>query len=557
MFKTHRIQLSIAVLVACAWVAWRSLRLKAGWSWEPVAPVSLWVSALLAIPLMSALLYFPLRWLWTPESRLDGRIYLSFVFYVAALGLSFSALAPGCFSDDSLYSFFMVKQGWWSGWYSIVHLQIITASFQVIPLGNHAPGALLVLIWALVFCYLHSILLAQRARILVHAAVTLMLLWPALIMANGVIIRDSYFSALALLFMLRCYHVWRCGLQLNASTRWCLGLFGAVLILYRSDALPIVALGYWWMRKQIFDAPPVFKLDRLLKFAPLLKVNHWALRPLKLVALNVAFWAPLLILAFGYGKIPSLFEQGEWRKGNRWHERTEEVYSITLVENPLSYILRQPQVQLEPAEQQALERVYDLQVLRDHYCPQNICAFFGERMKPGVNRESAQAFAAAAFRLFQRYPTLFLESRWATFATVGDDNPITLCNRPAMSAAGYDLSASARTLRPLGEFLETAISQTEGAEGQWGGRAVWWNVSVWSVVLLAIALLGTVRTLFAPEAKIAAMLLARAALVFLATPAGFTSYYLTILIGAPIVLILLIAQFSRRKDDPYAHRVQA
>jgi hypothetical protein len=86
---------------------------------------------------------------------------------------------------------------------------------------------------------------------------------------------------------------------------------------------------------------------------------------------------------------------------------------------------------------------------------------------------------------------------------------------------------------------------------------VWWNVSVWSVVLLAIALLGTVRTLFAPEAKIAAMLLARAALVFLATPAGFTSYYLTILIGAPIVLILLIAQFSRRKDDPYAHRVQA
>jgi hypothetical protein len=290
-------------------------------------------------------------------------------------------------------------------------------------------------------------------------------------------------------------------------------------------------------------------LDRQLKPSQLSRLLSLLHRGYALVLNNRAYALPFVLVFASYGQFPKLFES-DWVKGNTWHQRTEREYLITLVENPLSFILTQPNVLVKPSEKTAIEAVYDLQVLKDNYCPQNICAFFKNKTKPDYTVPQARAMAFAAIKIFRRYPLLFLESRWRTLESVGEDNPITICNRDYMSEKGYGQPAEWAVLQPLARRIEAAVSLTEGADGLLGGKQIWWNVPFWAIVLTAIAAFGYKRR-YRAESQVACLLLLRSLAVFIATPAGFTSYYLTLFIGAPVLVILLAAERFKSRRTGY------
>lgn len=511
--KNKFISLKTCILlsVALIWTSYVSMHLSREWGWGlgKSNPVSMWVSQIFSTVFVFFLLKFflclPRAWINRKKDIVVFFVYLA-IFLLIAL-----SVAPGCFTEDTYYSFLMVKNGHWSGWYSWVHPALMTAMIQVIPWGFYAPGLFLAMLWAIVFGGAHLLLHEIKARMIWHFVAPFLVFLPSQLLATSVIVRDSFFAAFFLLLLGYIFFLLVVKKSIESRDLIAVSSSGALLMFYRLDAMPAVLilslfLLYFYCGRNF---------SSILKFK-----NH------KFVLV------PFLALFIFSALVPHVLES--------WDNRAKNEYKITLIENPLGYIVRNGG-ELSASEVASIEQVFKIDDLQKHYCAANLCVFYGGFWnKESTRKQRSDAFKAA-LNVFAKNPRLFLESRWATLASVGEGNTQTICSVEQRVERGYEKSAVSEDLGTLGTGIMSLFRSTENREGLAGGKLVWWNVYIPSLLLI-LACLGF---RWAPITSLLALaLLARTVAVALAAPAGFTVYYLPLFIGTPFVFIFYFCEMN-------------
>ena len=513
--------ITTAVVLSVVWTTCTSHWLMARWAWEldKVAPVPMWISQALAVPLMASLIVLAFKAVTSGK-----RVPVVYACYAAWFLLLYLGYAPGCLTEDSYYAFHMVKNGWWDGWYSPLHPALLTAFVQILPWEFNAPGIFLALLWAAVYTAAHGTLSAMNAGRLPHCLLALLLLLPAQVASSIIIIRDGYFTALYLLFVIAIFRTVRGGQALAAMQMVGLAVLGATLMIYRTDAIPGVLIG--------------------LGLAFVLQVRRQ--RSSRLVN-GMLLVVPVMAASAFSDTVPRLLERDNWERGNTWGIRSEAEYKLTLIESPLGYIASRSDGAVSNLDRRAIEGVFTFADLKSYHCPENLCVFYGGHWNRKASHKDREAAFKAALNVFADNPRLFIESRIATMDTVGDRNSQTICSRSLMAQRGY---AHLDVIKPVGEFglaMVKWMQRTETSKGLLGGRSVWWNVYIG--MLLCVAIIVSFR--WTPASSIAAtLLLVRTLVVIAAAPAGFTVYYLTLFVGGAVLAVLWMCEFRAQRRWP-------
>ena len=520
-----RLVLALCLALALGWTSWTSALLAQRWQWgENASYVSMGIAQLLAVPLMAALLWC--AWWLVQHKEKTWRWSLIFIGYWAAFSILFLVTAPGCLTEDSFYSFHMVGKGWWGNWYSPLHPALLTAWMQIVPWQWNGPGLGLALNWAGVFALLHWLLWRDRAPAWWHGLLPLLLLTPVQVQGAVLILRDSFFSAMWVLWLLGLWLLVRRRAPLHPVALSVMSLWGGLAMVYRTDAIPGVLPGLmvlWFLTARRARQAGAGSWLRCAR-----RSGHAVL------------WPCLAALVFGM--LPAGLMGRHVQIGNHWEDRVKYQYKLTLMENPLGYIVRQPEVHLTDAQRSAIERVFRIEDLRQHYCAGNICTFHGGFWNKESSRQQRDAAFSAALQVFAQYPGLFLRSRWDTLDSVGLSSSQTRCSIKLRQERGY---AMAPSFFGFGSAHDAVMDWLRASEGPMGARW-WWNVPLFACLALAVMLCWR----RAPaSALVATLLLLRTFAVFLAAPAGFTVYYMPLFVMAPMLLLLCILEWMRRSGE--------
>lgn len=239
--SSRRVVLLVCLALALVWVSYSSALLIQQWGWDTskIKPTPMWLAQLISVPLATLFFYGLYR------IRDVNPVTIGiFIAYAVWFLLLFLALAPGCLTEDSYYTFAMVKNGWWNAWYSLLHPALMTAFAQLLPFEFHAPGAFLALMWAATYTLMHRVLSSMAAPRWCHVLVPLVALLPAQFAGSLIVIRDSFFTAFFVGFLLAVIWAVR-SRAAHTSQLVPLGVLGALLMIYRTDAAPAVAIGLY------------------------------------------------------------------------------------------------------------------------------------------------------------------------------------------------------------------------------------------------------------------------------------------------------------------------
>ena len=519
------IQFSFFIFLSYAWTTFTSGFLAAEWGWgvENHRMTTMRLAQLFSVPLLACALLLIVNSRFFLNSK--KHIFLAFIYLFVNLTLFFS-VAPGCLTEDTFYTFHMVKNGWWEGWYSPLHPLFMTGLIQIIPWGFNAPGFFLALLWSAAYVFAHIILGKLSAPRIVHVSLFFLCFIPAQLASLLIVVRDSYFTAIFILFILHFFYLVAVKRDINYPGFLALVGMGALLSFYRSDAFPSIFVGiflisYIYIKKN--QSPIVFR-----------KV---------FLSVAIPFLAVYLVAS-----LPSNFLKGDWVQGGTWGKRAELEYKLTLIENPLGYIVRNNGV-ITSEQIINIERVFSIKDLGQHWCPGNLCLFYGGHWnKESSIKDRESAFNSALLVFFQN-PRLFFLSRLETLNTVGDRSTQTVCSLAKQADRGFPRLLDSSILTTVGDISLLWIRDTETKDGAFGGKKIWWNV-YFSALILALVL---VFFKLAPvSGLISIILLLRSFVVFLAAPAGFTVYYTTLFIGAPLIFLLFICEAYKNLKNSYS-----
>ncbi len=512
------IQFIFFIILSYAWTTITSSFLAADWGWtvNNHRMTTMRLAQIFSVPLLACALLLIVNSKFFLNSK--KHIFLVFIYLLKNLTLFFS-VAPGCFTEDTFYTFHMVKNGWWEGWYSPLHPFFMTGLIQIIPWGFNAPGFFLALLWSVVYVFAHIILSKLSAPRIVHAGLFFLSFIPAQLASLLIVVRDSYFTALFILFILHFFYLAAVKKDINYPGFIALVGMGALLSFYRSDAFPSILVGiflisYIYIKKN--QSPIIFRK----------------------VFLSVAI--PFLTV-YLVSSLPSNFLKRDWVQGGTWGKRAELEYKLTLIENPLGYIVRNNGV-ITSEQITNIERVFSIKDLRQHWCPQNLCLFYGGHwIKESSFKDRKTAFISALLVFFQN-PRLFILSRLETLNTVGDRNTQTMCSLAKQENRGFPKLLDFSILTSVGDVSLRLIKGTETKDGAFGGKNIWWNVYFSALTLASVLVFFKLAPI---SGLISIMMLLRSFAVFIAAPAGFTVYYTTLFIGAPLIFFLFICEGYR------------
>lgn len=512
-------QILFFLLLAFLWTSVTSIYLADEWGWnaERHSSMTMRLAQIVSVPLLAFLLFFLAR--SRPLIRnSQGMFSLSLLYFSVNLALFFS-VAPGCFTEDTFYTFHMVKNGWWEGWYSSLHPLLMTGLIQILPWNFNAPGIFLALLWSTVYVSAHFILSRLNAPKLIHAALFLLVFLPAQLASSLIIIRDSYFSAIFIAFILYSFYLLSIKKKMNAANLLVLAALGAFLSLYRSDAVPSVVIG-----------------GGFVVFSYLSKNARASIGKTVVPAIAIPFLAVYFI-----SSLPPTVLGSDLVKGDTWGKRTELEYKLTLIENPLGYIARN-NGSITDEQKSNIEKVFAIKDLMQYWCAGNVCLFYGGLWNKESSKKERDAAFRSALAVFVQNPRLFVLSRLETLATVGDRSSQTICSGQIMQERGFPRLLGNNSMTAAGDAALELIRDTETDEGAYGGRWVWWNV--YSTALLLVMLLAFFK-LAPASGAVALVVIARSLITFLAAPAGFTVYYTTLFIGAPLIFLLFLGEAKR------------
>lgn len=469
------------------------------------------------------------RWrFWLASTKVHERAFGAALFVLLFLvyAVVIASQAPGWFTEDVVYTFHMVRAGWWTGWYSPLHPLLYSVLLQMVPSS-----------WFVTLCNagLAAFVLASYGRemVLLGASrlaaatfvVAIAFLPPTLVMVLAPV-RDSFFASGFLLFCLMVFRAFR-GAD---SGGWALArvlLVGGLLSAYRSDVLPAVVLSY-----------------AALAFAPGVRARA------RLFA--VASAASLVTILLVTAAIPAILQLA-------WDDRAEREYKLTLIAHPLTYFVREGQYySRSDANWSAIEAVFPHENLKKYWNPYNIAVFYQRGWNEAATAAERDAAFQAAVRLFTDNPGLYLSSKFKLFmrsSGLQDNETFPYIPTPALAGGPVDVPGIPDSLQPLGQQIRSMLHASQEFHGlSVRGRMLWWNVIVPNILLLVVVLRWSRSS---GLALMASVLLLRELVVAVLAPATFVHYYFPIFVGGYLVAALAISARPRTQQPRRPEPAQA
>ncbi|MFZ9858253.1 MAG: hypothetical protein ACO3F2_07985 [Roseiflexaceae bacterium] len=523
--------LLVLAILSLVWVAFSSYHMLIRWDWDytDVLPTPLILAGFIAWPLLTCILYY----LWHVRVFHKSTLAIFFV-YLSLATIIFFQLTPGCFPPDGLANFNAVKSGSWSAWNSVLQHPILTAFMQLIPWDYHAPLIFLLLLWTIVLTFAHAILIKQQSHWVFHLGIFAITLTPAFVVSITNIVRDTYFTALVIGFLLFAYHTFKFHTYTSRRTIVAVSLLGAFIALYRSDSAPLVGGVFLllWIT--------VLRPSWLSMVTPTTQPH---VRTVSIRQSAIIFVLPILLL-FGYAQLipASLLPNQYVFKGNSWTNNSQEAYQLTLIENPLSYILLQPDAVIRPEYLPAIERIYQIDDLKRQYCPFDICLFWSGTWNKKSTVDERNALVRTSINIFADNPLLFIRSRLATLNTVGGPNHFVQCNLVIRGKAGMPTLYQDVQILPLGqqlvEYYKSTLVKAQLPTIYFVGKSVWYNVLVFILISIPMLIWYRVEPILS---LLMLFLLLRTLMVIILAPAGLLTYYLALYIGVLVLYVFWLA----------------
>jgi hypothetical protein len=244
-------------------------------------------------------------------------------------------------------------------------------------------------------------------------------------------------------------------------------------------------------------------------------------------------------------------------------------YELSLKWNPLSAVLRSNfYSQTKEQDLRDLGRVIDVEGVKQTYNPAGIDGFWLNKWNQRASESDYKVFNSVASRLIRENAWTVLANRVETFGAAAGLGPGQF-NVPPLGLDPYPANGVERRFWYLGfrqglvadspwpalyRKGQAVLERTTPFTGTISTRsAVHWNFLPWMLVLIG-TLLAWRRV--PVEAVIAAVLLCRVPLVFVAAPAGQFKYYYSVHLGGILVLGLLLARVRRAHVARFVPRLR-
>jgi hypothetical protein len=455
-------------------------------------------SALLSVPAMTAGLVSLTR-----MGQISSNRVLPFIIFFTIFICVLLSYAPGCYSEDSYHSWLMVKASNWSGWYSVVNPWLMTSIYQILP-SNIAFGLALCALYSVVFSYAFQTIREIGGGILIIFVFLLLAISPSAVMGILLLSRDAFFNGFMLIYAIFLFRIFGGYQSLSLNLLFLSGLAAAFLGCYRTDALPPLALAL---------AAQVWLLARK------------SARTQRRLAVAYAF-VPFALLFSIFSSAPSAL-------GSAWNRMAEQMYSLTLFENPLGYIVKGDNFLMTDRQKEKIEKVYKISDLQQHSSIGNISVFYTGHWNQDSSLAERSEALHAALEVFLLNPLRFMESRIKTLNFVGREPYPFNCSREYMAQRGYPVTSP--------HFGDIIVSYMYSAEKS---SFIWFNASVWLVLVNFLIFFWR----WVPGSSAAAALMGiRSFIVFLAAPASFVQYYGVLFIGGPILICLMYFEWRYRQ----------
>ena len=444
-------------------------------------------------------------------SRVALAVFAGWALY---LGAWLVALWPGIIMSDTADTVVNTRQGIVYEWFSYVHSLLNLAVLDAVP-NVAAFGVLQVLATAALMAYGSALVLRAGGRWWAVAAMNAVAALSAPLVVNTLLYsRDTLFGLAHVGLALAVAEVVAVRRSVSRGGLIAIALLTGVLSVYRADGIVLALV------------------------VPLLLLT---LRPRRRAALLGAA-AFAVSLALFHVALPAIC---------RIDPKVPGDYALTLRLNPLGAVLNTDFYSRDPeADLAVLERVIDVDAVRAKATPVEIPAYWEGDWNKAATPQDLAAFTATADRLLRDNAGTVLGNRVATFGAASGlaeggftgtemgsvrDRSAWLPDRAGMEGA------------PPSAGLYEAAAEPLRESGSYRGLLSWraalqWNLLPWLALLLGVALAWR-RLRF--EAVVAAVVLCRVPLVFLAAPAAQYKYYYSVLLAGLVVLGLLLARLRR------------
>jgi hypothetical protein len=211
-------------------------------------------------------------------------------------------------------------------------------------------------------------------------------------------------------------------------------------------------------------------------------------------------------------------------------------YYVTVVVNPLSYILRNRKIELSAAELDAIERIIDMKHLMNYEDDFNIPMVHEQKVKKNFTKEELGDFFFSSSKVFLRNPDLFLINRLKIFINilgVGRRSMYLLDDK--VNIAGKENIK--RDFRITSEIKSRFLRKTTFSNYRDSTRNLFWS-SLWSLVLIILGVLSKRSRIVR---YICLLFLLRTAIVFLLAPATHFIYlFSNYLVGFLLIPFYLV-----------------
>ena len=437
-------------------------------------------------------------------------------------GFLLFCLAPGLLNEDILYTYHMVRSGWWSGWYSPIHPFLYTFFLQIYPSMFFVTICNIFLL-ALSCAVATRFLLNNLApKILLFIGLLLFLLSPPIVFMAMMPLRDSFFCSIFIISLILSASYFVSPSSLSSS-RYKVIQLGVLIILWAILS--------------------VYRLDSIL--AALIFFLILGIKNFKKIKMIIISLATYMALFFTIGLLLPLI------LGSAWELRAEREYKLSLIIQPLSYLIKNGHFNSATAQndKEHIEKIFTYKNLVKFYNPNNISIFWTDEWNKNSSIAERDLVFNTALKLFAENPEIFLASRLEMAREISglqkNGEGIVYYNASKPKERKIQVTETPKFFMLLGEKILKKLETTKQYNGlTFSGRIIYWNLIIPNLLFLFSIFLLRITP---KSAFFSSLLLSKEIIVLLSAPATFSFYYNSVFIGGIFIFLLLITEIKNYK----------
>jgi hypothetical protein len=416
----------------------------------------------------------------------------------------------------------MVRSGWWSGWYSPIHPFLYTFFLQIYPSMFFVTICNIFLL-ALSCAVATRFLLNNLApKILVFIGLLLFLLSPPIAFMAMMPLRDSFFCSIFIIALI-----------LSTSYFFSPSFFSSSR--YKVTQLAVIII--------LWAILSVYRLDSILAaliFFLMLGIKNF--KKIKMIIISLAIYTALFFTVSLL--LPLIL-------GSAWESRAEREYKLTLIIQPLSYLIKDGHFNsaIDENDREYIEKVFTYKNLVKFYNPNNISIFWADEWNKKSSISERDLAFNTALKLFAENPKIFLASRLEMAREISglqkNEEGIHYYKASELKEKKIQITETPKFLMLFGEKILKKLETTKQYNGlTFSGRIIYWNIIIPNLLFLISIFLLRITP---KSAFFSSLLLSKEIVVLLSAPATFSFYYNSVFLGGIFVFLLLITELKNYK----------